>query len=158
MSEYEIVELPARPVFYLTRKTGPGMDAIASAMGEGFDSLAAFIRTSGIEVAGPPICVWTAYGETGTEFELAFPTSEAGRAKADADPAVGFKTLRAGRALKGIHMGAYSGLGQTYEAMAAHMKSAGLDAGGPMFETYLNSPGEVPEPELVTEVYMPLAA
>ncbi len=157
MSEFEIVGLPARPVFYLTRKTGPGMQAIAAAMGEGFDRLATFIGSSGIEVAGPPICVWTAHSDAGTEFELAFPTSESESAKTGAAAGIGFKTLPAQRALKGVHKGAYGGLGGTYEAMSAHMKSHELAAGGPMFEVYLNSPGEVPEADLVTEVYMPVA-
>lgn len=157
MSEFEIVDLPARPVFCLTRKTGPGMQAVAEAMREGFDTLAAFIEGSGIEVAGPPMAIWTAYGEVGTEFELAFPTSEAERAKTGGNPEIAFKTLPAQRALKGVHKGAYSGLGGTYQALTAHMKSRELEAGGPTFEIYLNSPGEVPEQALVTEVYQPVA-
>lgn len=61
------------------------------------------------------------------------------------------------RALYALHVGPYANVGPVYEAIQEEMKRLGVHPAGPPYEVYLNSPDEVPESELKTEVYWPIA-
>ena len=61
------------------------------------------------------------------------------------------------RALYALHVGPYSDVGPVYELMREEMKRLGVGPAGPPYEVFLNSPAEVPESELKTEVYWPVA-
>ena len=54
------------------------------------------------------------------------------------------------------HIGPYAKVETVYDAMKAFMKEHKLQPGGPPCEVYHNSPDEVPENELKTEVFWPV--
>lgn len=55
------------------------------------------------------------------------------------------------------HLGAYGNLGESYAAIVKWIEDNGYRIVGEPYEKYLNSPHEVPEDELVTELYFPVA-
>jgi len=55
------------------------------------------------------------------------------------------------------HLGAYANLGETYAAIVKWIEDNGYRIINIPYEKYLNSPHEVPEEELVTEIYFPVA-
>lgn len=56
----------------------------------------------------------------------------------------------------GVHLGAYSSLGETYAAIAKWIEENGYEIADAPYDKYLNSPYEVPEDKLVTEIYFPV--
>jgi AraC family transcriptional regulator len=58
------------------------------------------------------------------------------------------------------YQGPYSGLGNAWSQLCGHwLPQSGLKIrNAPCFEVYRNSPGDVPESELVTEIYEPVEA
>jgi effector-binding domain-containing protein len=58
--------------------------------------------------------------------------------------------------LVATHLGPYSKMESVYDAMKAYMKEHELQPDGPPSEVYHNSPDEVPENELKTEVFWPV--
>lgn len=59
-------------------------------------------------------------------------------------------------ALMALHVGPYGQIETVYNAIQAYLKEHELESGDAPYEVYLNSPDEVPESELKTEVYWPL--
>ncbi len=55
-----------------------------------------------------------------------------------------------------VHRGSYDDMGESYATVAAWVHEQGLDVVGPAREVYLNSPAEVTEDELLTEIHFPL--
>jgi len=55
-----------------------------------------------------------------------------------------------------IYRGPYKGVGRTYKSMILWLKAQGLEADGESIESYLNSPQEVKQQELKTEIMIPL--
>ena len=67
------------------------------------------------------------------------------------------RTLPGGTCAMAAHLGAYSNLGETYAAIVKWTEENGYRITGQPYEKYLNSPHEVPEDQLVTEIYFPVA-
>lgn len=84
---------------------------------------------------------------------------DAGVVTRDALP--GLEDIKAGqygghKALFSLHVGPYAQVEKVYAALQTHMKEHELQSAGAPYEVYLNSPDEVPESELKTEVYWPI--
>ena len=67
------------------------------------------------------------------------------------------RTLPGGLCAMATHLGAYSTLGETYAAIVKWTEDNGYRIINTPYEKYLNNPHEVPEEELVTEIYFPVA-
>lgn len=65
--------------------------------------------------------------------------------------------LPGGRMARVVHTGPYQECGPTYERLFAWLAENGLEIAGPIREVYLNDPREVPEAEILTEIFVPLA-
>lgn len=66
------------------------------------------------------------------------------------------RLLKGGTCAVGIHLGSYSNLNKTYTAVAEWIEKNGYRIADKPFERYLNSPHEVSEDKLVTEVCFPI--
>ena len=71
-----------------------------------------------------------------------------GAVKADVTPA--------GRVVHGLYKGSYGGLRGAYGEMHAFVTAEGVKFTAPTWEVYQNSPDEVPEDELLTDLYQAL--
>ena len=69
-------------------------------------------------------------------------------------------TLPAGRYAKASHRGAYSGLGDAWaRLMGEWLPLSGFRVGaGPSYEVYVTDPRATATEDLVTDLYVPLAA
>ena len=61
-----------------------------------------------------------------------------------------------GKVAKIIHKGPYQDCGPAYERLYAWLGENGKRIVGPTREIYLNDPNEVPQEELLTEIYAPI--
>ena len=88
------------------------------------------------------------------EFDPEHADVELGMPVAGASPVT--RVLPGGKCAMAVHIGAYANLGETYAAIAKWTEEQGYRTCGVPFEQYLNSPHEVPEDQLTTEVYFPI--
>jgi AraC family transcriptional regulator len=67
-------------------------------------------------------------------------------------------TIPAGKYARAVHVGPYEGLGDSWSQLMGHWlpKSGYRVATAPSYERYLNTPGNVPPSELLTELYVGL--
>lgn len=69
---------------------------------------------------------------------------------------IGIKEVPEHTVLTAMHKGPYTEIGPVIHAVADYAVKNGYDIVGPVTEVYLNSPLEVPESELLTEVQFPV--
>ena len=63
-----------------------------------------------------------------------------------------------GAAASIIHRGSHLNMGESYATISAWIQERGHEIAGPTREVYLNSPAEVEEDELLTEILIPIDA
>lgn len=69
---------------------------------------------------------------------------------------LGFKEIPEHSVLAAIHKGPYDNVGPVIHAIAEYAYKNGYDIVGPLTEVYLNSPEDVPQSDLLTEVRFPV--
>ncbi len=65
--------------------------------------------------------------------------------------------IPAGRVVSTMHKGAYTDLGDAYQALTEYVQAHHLQPVGLAYEYYHNAPDEVAPEELLTEIVFPLA-
>lgn len=155
MTDYRIVNVSERDYLYVTRTTPMAPDEIGRAMGEAFATVMGFMQERGIAPAGPALSVYYSYDPDEVTFRAGFFVTPADARKADGEVSAG-KTP-AVRVLSLTHVGPYSALRGTYDAMMAHLEAEGLKLGAPTWEVYVDDPDTTPESELRTEIFVALA-
>ncbi len=128
---------------------------IAENMGAAFGAVFGFVGQQGITPLSMPMSLYVAM-PNGPEmtFRGAVLVSAEDAAKASGD--ILAATIPAGDAMHTTHIGAYSGLGATHQALWGHIKDNNLNGQMPVWEIYLDDPGDTDEAALRTEIYCAL--
>ena len=157
------VDVPATRALQVMGECGPGHGAISTAMEECFTALMAFARAHGVTPAGPPRAIYTTMGSDGMAFVVALPIAE--DAAVDLDDRVFADVLPGVHAMCFTHVGPYAELSRTYAEIESTLRVRGLLSTErdwarfmPMWEEYLGDPATTPPSELVTHIYLPMAA
>lgn len=154
MPDFRVIEVKEAPYLYVARECGMAPEEISAQMGKAFGDVWAFMQANAIAPTGGALSVYYSYDPERMAFRAGFQigAADAGRAggevKADVTPG--------GRVLHFTHVGPYATLRDDYARMMAHIEAEGLTIEAPTWEIYMNDPGQVPEAELVTEVYTKL--
>jgi AraC family transcriptional regulator len=134
-------------IFY----TGPVED-----MGDLIGEIVDWMMAQNVEMTGPPYSAYyTSPAEVAPQdmqYEMGVPfagqASEAGKVK--------IKTMPVQKVISAIHKGPYSEVGQVYEVLMNKVIEDGYQMIGAPIEIYFNSPMEVPESDLLTEIQFPV--
>jgi effector-binding domain-containing protein len=142
-------ELPPR--LALTVRKRVSMATISQATGEAFGVIMAHVQAGGAQYAGPPFSLYP--GDIADEFDviICMPVAPG----ATAGPGVDLEEVPGGTVVSTMHEGPYAAVAAAYEALRTWMATNGKHPSGPPREVYLNSPAEVPESELLTEIDWP---
>ena len=154
--QIEDKELDTQHYIY-AEASAPMMDgeAIGQAMGAAFGTAFGAVQSLGLTPLSAPMTVYTEMPGTEMTFRSGFIVSAEDAAKVSG--ALKSAELPAGKALFAMHVGPYSGMGQTHQAMWAEVKSRGLTPVMPTWEIYIDDPQEVDEDSMRTEIYHHLA-
>ena len=148
--EIKLKETEEKLVAYIFY-TGPVED-----MGGLIGEIADWMMEQKVEMTSPPYSAYyTSPSEVAPEdmqYELGVPFTgdafESGKVK--------IKIMPAQQVLSAIHKGPYNEVGLVYEVMMNKVIEDGYQMTGAPLEIYFNSPMEVPESELLTEVQFPV--
>lgn len=160
--EPTVEDVGARELVSVEGTTSLDPAAIAQALQDAFATINRFLAANGLQQSGAALAITRFYDESGWGFEAAVPVSGSPEAKARAAKAAA-KGIRigqsyAGRALKGVHVGPYSTLPETYQRLEDYAAEKGFDSNGRPWEQYVTDPRKTPEDQLRTDVYMPVKA
>ena len=132
--------------YVYVERTTP-MSEIANAMGDGFGAVFGTLGAKGITPRSMPMSVY---------FEMADPLTFRVGAIVSAEDAAASgldQDTLPGEVVTTLHTGAYSGLGATHQALWKHMEAEGMAAAMPVWEIYIDDPGDTAEADLRTEIY-----
>lgn len=113
-------------------------------------------RRGDVAIVSPPMTIYhdpaVELTTESADIEIAFPIT--GRIMAG--PGFEVQTMPAHRVISVFSTGPYSECEYAYAKAMDYAGRAGLKVTGPFREIYLNSPDEVPESELLTEIQIPV--
>jgi effector-binding domain-containing protein len=155
VDEISVVDVPDQKVLGI-RKRGK-YQMIAELLPQLFQ----YAVSKGAQIQGPPMFVCHETGaeevkkadqESNADVEVAVPVG--GQLEETDD--IKYYTLPGGKMAKILHKGPYEACEPTYNKLFAWIEENGKKIVGPTREVYLNDPREVPETEILTEIYAPI--
>ena len=154
--EVSRVEVAPITVAYVPAASPRDDGAYAAALGAGYGQVAAFMSKHGVKQAAPVLAISNKEDASGYQFDAAIPLDRAPDRPIAADSRVQVKQTYGGPALKIVHKGSYHALPATYARTMAYMQAAGYEPAGAPWDEFVSDPGETPEAELLTHIYVPV--
>lgn len=152
--QFEVKELAEQPVVSMRQRTG--LSHIGQDIGASYLALFTYLGKSGVPPVGPPFVLYYDMEQMEDfEMEVCVPTAEL----LPGENVVIGRVVPGGKHVSTIHLGAYDGIGPTYEGLMQWAGEQGLALTGPAREVYLVGPGgpTPAEPEdFRTEVLIPV--
>src|SRR5690606_36645447 len=137
MSEFSLVDLKPEPFAYVSR-AGAVAD-IPKLMSQAFCALGEALKLANATPTGAPVAHYRSVRDGHVEVDVGFPVLAASRdALAPAGHELGQTAY--GKALHGVHVGPYEGLGQFYDTIIAELRDQCLTPSEDMWERYLDGP------------------
>jgi len=147
--------LAPQPVLIVRRRIP--RSSIAATIGEVLPHVFLYAQRNGIALAGLPFTRYAEMGhglitiEPGMRVAGQTSSQSAGEGEVIAD------VLPGGPAATTMHVGPYEQLSDAYAAIEQWIEAEGLAKSGAPWESYINDPGEFPDPkDWKTEVFWPL--
>lgn len=143
---FQIVETEKQPA--LVVKKTVSVKEMPQAVGAAYGMIVNYILGRGIEPLGPAFIAYYNMDMEHLEVEIGFPTMEEIQGSGEVVAVM----IPAGKKAVGYHKGAYGEIAPVYDKLAAWAVDKGHIPSGIAYEHYFNSPGEIPESELLTRV------
>ncbi len=121
----------------------------------GFGAVMAFCAGAGIDPVGAPFTLYhqAPDAETAGDIAMCIPVAAA---TASGSGNVEFIELPAGATASVLHRGSYEDMGESYANVGTWIQERGHRIVGPPREVYLNSPADVVDADLLTEIHFPI--
>lgn len=123
---------------------------------EYISEVAGWVIKNGLQMTGRVYGTYYNTPEEVDEEELLYEIGVSIAGEAEADERVKIKNLPSHRVIAALHEGPYTEVGPVIHALIEYAMENGYEITGPVTEVYLNSPLEVDESELLTEVQIPV--
>ena len=151
----------------VTVKTHPAITAIGHrtdtsyaeifhAIPAGFGSVMTFLTENNVDPAGAPFTLYYQAPDGDSMGDIAMCVPVANPIETDATTSM--IEIPQGAAAVVTHQGSYDNMSESYASVAAWIEARGHRVIGPVREVYLNSPAEVAEADLLTEILFPIDA
>ena len=148
----ETVNVPARPFAYIEGKAGRDeiYDAIVGSLG----LVKRNIDKAELKSSGRPLAVFVDADDTSFKYRAGYPLDGAPAGKTALSDAVKIGETPGGKAMRFQHLGAYSDIDATYDAITAYLDDKGIDAQDSFVEEYLNDAKDADDPALQVNIYV----
>jgi effector-binding domain-containing protein len=140
MAGFTVFESPVQPTA-VVRGTLV-MSELPSFFGRAFSAVAAVLNAQGTPPTHEPFAYYPTMPGATIEVEAGFAVDAPIAPSGDVVPS----QLPGGTVARGMHVGPYEKLAETYTAMGVWAATQGLTLSGPMWEVYLSDPQQEPDP------------
>lgn len=146
----EVVEQPPQPT--LSIRTTTHVKDLPQELGKAYGAIGQYLGQLGEQPTGAPYTAYFNMDMSNLEVEIGFPVSSA---LPDKDK-IQSGEIPGGKIARCLYTGPYNEIEPAYTDLTAWVKENGYEATGVAYEFYLNDPGEVAPPDLMTQVVFPL--
>jgi effector-binding domain-containing protein len=154
--EIGLTVVPSTTIAYATGSSGLDPTEISAALAATYGRVLGFVSTNGLQLAGQPLAITNYRDDRGWGFDAGIPVSGTPTRGAGPDSMVRMGEAYGGRVVRAVHVGPYTELASTYAKMEAFVVAHKLQKNGRPWDVFVSDPGNVPQNELVTEVYFPV--
>lgn len=152
--DIQLEELAEQPV--LGMRFISSIDKIAQDIGSSYGTIFGLLGMRQVPPTGPPFALY--YDKEMNEQDIDMETCVPVTGEVEGEGEVEYHVLPAGKYATTMHMGPYSEMAPTYQAMLEWMREKGLEPQTPVREVYLNDPAKVADPkEIMTRIVWPVA-
>ena len=146
----ELVELSSQLAMSIRTRTT--VQDLPQLFANGLGAIAQYLGELNEQPAGPPFAIYYNMDMQDLDVEIGFPVSitHPGRSNIQASE------TPSGKSAACLHVGPYSDVEPTYNALFQWIKDNGYEATGVAYEIYLNDPDETPPEKLETQIYLPV--
>lgn len=148
--DVKLINTKAQPSLSIREKVK--YEDIPTAMGRMYGELVVHMQKNKVQMIGPPFAYYHSWSNGEVDVECGFPVT----ASSKEDGRIRTFTLPEVRAVTSMHIGPYQTIMETYTKAENWIRSHGYEPADHMWETYLNSPQEVPPEKLMTEIFWPI--
>ncbi|HWQ22258.1 MAG TPA: GyrI-like domain-containing protein [Clostridia bacterium] len=143
---FEIVESQPQPALWIRKLTS--VDRLPQELGKAYGAIITYLTEKGVQAQGPAFTAYFNMDMESLEVEMGFPVAT--EMVGSGDIVAGY--IPGGRKATCMFKGPYRDMGPTYEALTKWIGDNGYVPVGTVYESYYNSPTEVPESELLTKI------
>ena len=154
--EIGITVVSSTTIAYATGDSSSDPTDISAAMAAAYGQVLSFVSTNGLQLAGQPLAITNYWDDRGFGFDAGIPVSGTPNRGAGPDSPVRMGETYGGRVVRAVQIGPYTELENTFAKVEAFIVAHSLEKHGRPWEVFVSDPGNVPENELVTEVYYPV--
>lgn len=131
------------------------MEAIGNAYAESYGAIMAYMEQAGLPVMGPPFAIVHEYTEDKMVFEPAMVVAQTPK---NLKMPLQAGEIKACKVVKGVHMGDYSEMEPTYDAVSTYIEEKGYQVAGNAWEVYITDPEvEKDTTKWETHIYFPVS-
>lgn len=146
----ELSEQKAQPILSIRTKTS--LENLPKLIGDNYHRIAGYLEELGEKPADVPLTAYYNLDMQNMDVEMGFPVAKPLPGKDDIKAGV----TMAGKAALSMYKGLYSEMEPVYNEIFKWIAEKGYQPKGVYYEYYYNSPGEIPESELLTRIIIPL--
>jgi len=154
--EIEVVEVEPAVLVYTSASSPWEVAAIGQAFGEAYGQIGAFMAANQLELSGAPLAITTSYSDEEWRFDAGIPIAEMPAIEIDPASPVQIRRTRGGKTVRGVSVGSYATLSTNWDKVRSWVATHGYEEAGMPWEEYVSDPGETPEEDLTTHLYLPV--
>lgn len=143
---FQIVETESQPALSVRRVVS--VRDLPKIIGGVYGSILAYLGELGEQPLGPAFVAYYNMDMENLELEIGFPVSKVLEGKGD----ILSSQIPAGKKATTFFKGPYGKMSRVYEDLTKWINDRGYESTGVAYEFYYNSPEEVPESELLTQI------
>lgn len=148
--DLKLEEQAEQPVLSIRLRTA--MENLPRVIGEGYGAIMNYMNELGEQPVNAPYTAYYNLDMLDLDVEMGFPAARVLPGKDEIKAGV----LLRGQVVSCMYQGAYSEMDEPYKIIMKWIGEQGYEPAGVYYEYYYNSPGEVPESELLTKIVIPL--
>ncbi|HEX9746080.1 MAG TPA: GyrI-like domain-containing protein [bacterium] len=149
---FEITEFAGAKTLSIRTKTTP--DKIGETLAQILPEVHKYATESGAQITGMPFTIYHMWEDHECEIEGGIPVA----APVDGNDRVKNSELPNSKVLTTLHQGPYEDLIHAYLEMGKYMQANGIKPTGPVWDSYITDPHEIPDPkDYQTRIYWPVA-
>jgi effector-binding domain-containing protein len=128
------------------------VDKLSQVIGESYKKIADYLCSLGEQPMGVPYTAYYNMDMQDLDVEMGFPVSKA----LPESEEIKAREIEAQQVASTMYKGPYGKMEPTYVELLKWIEEKGYQLTGVSYEYYHNSPDEVPESELLTEIVLPV--